>query len=336
MLEQQFGLPIKNTRIRWIDMKFDRRSNLKTLRYLQELSAISREYDLFISNSYSSLVPGRARVNLYSCMFPWVFNRQAGWLKRLARSPLYHRFLGSYEIFLSISQYTQKWVDEYWGVNSFVLYPPVRREKAAIPAQKENIVLNIGRFFAGGHNKKQDAMARAFIEMHEHGWTGDWRLVLAGRKHTDEASSRYIRSIEQMAKGYPIEFRYDIGADEMQNLLDQAKIYWHATGYEELPDLNPEKFEHFGLSTIEAALSGAVPVVFNGGGQPEIVDHARNGFLWETTDDLIKYTRLLIEDDRMWKNLSQAAFDSMEIFSDEKQLRWFKLFLSSYYRFDDR
>jgi hypothetical protein len=48
----------------------------------------------------------------------------------------------------------------------------------------------------------------------------------------------------------------------------------------------------------------------------------------------MSYTRLLIEDEGLWKDLSQAAFDSMEIFSEETQLRWFRLFLGSYYQFE--
>jgi len=126
---------------------------------------------------------------------------------------------------------------------------------------------------------------------------------------------------------------YDTSVDELQNLLDKAKIYWHATGYDEIPNINPEKFEHFGLSTIEAAQFGAVPVVFNGGGQPEIVKHAKNGFLWDTTHELIGYTKLLIENEKVWDDLSNSAFASMKIFSEETQLRWLVLFLSSYYKF---
>jgi glycosyltransferase involved in cell wall biosynthesis len=157
---------------------------------------------------------------------------------------------------------------------------------------------------------------------------------LVGRKHADEPSNSYIQSLEEIARGYPIELRYDTSVGELQNLLDSAKIYWHATGYGETSNINPEKFEHFGLSTIEAALSGAVPVVFNAGGQPEIINHAENGFLWNTTNELIDYTKLLMDNDSVWNDLSSAAFDSMKIFGEEKQLRWFVLFLSSYYKFE--
>jgi O-antigen biosynthesis protein len=333
MLEREFDLSIKNTTIRLVNIDFNKKTSLRSLLYTHELSSITKEYDLFINNTYSSLVPAYAKVNIYSCMFPLNLDRPVTSLMALFRRLFYKSFLKSYDIFLSISQYTQKWVDEYWKVNSFVLYPPVKTKGVSINSHKENIIIHVGRFFAGGHNKKQDIMLKTFIELYDKGWARDWKLVLVGRKHTDEASSSYIHSLEQAAKGYPVELMYDTSVDELQNLLDRAKIYWHATGYDEISNINPEKFEHFGLSTIEAAQFGAVPVVFNGGGQPEIIKHGKNGFLWDTTDELMSYTKLLIENEKAWDDLSNSAFASMKIFSEETQLRWLVLFLSSYYKF---
>ena len=333
MLEKDFDLSLKNTTVRFIDVD-SMKSFSGYLAFIKKLSSVTREYDLFINNTYSSSVPAQAKVNIYSCMFPlnpgYSLDSLLGWFLR----SFYNRFLRSYDLFLSISEYTQKWVDEYWNVNSFVLYPPVKNKKACGSKYKNNIIINIGRFFASGHNKKQDIMVKAFIEMYDQGWARDWKLVLVGRKHDDRESSRFVQALEEIAKGYPIEFKYDTTVEELQDLLERAKIYWHATGYEELSAKNPEKFEHFGLSTIEAAQLGAVPVVFNGGGQPEIINHAKNGFLWNTMHELTNYSKLLVLNEGTWSALIQAAFDSIEIFSEEKQLRWFALFLSPYYKFE--
>ena len=335
MLERAFDLRLKNTTVRFVNFNFNLNSFIGNLRYTLQLSSLSREYDLFINNTFFSLAPGRAAVNIYYCMFPLNLSYSPSSLLGPLRRRFYNSFLGSYDMVLSISQYTQKWVDEYWDVNSYVLYPPVKNAKKTRNPHKDNMILNVGRFFAGGHNKKQDVLAKAFIEMYEKGLAKDWKLILVGRKHTDEESCKYIQSLEKSVKGYPIELRYDTSTDELQSLLDKAKIYWHATGYDEISNLNPDKFEHFGLSTIEAAQSGAVPVVFNGGGQPEIVQHAKNGFLWNTMAELMEYSKLLMEKDEVWNDLSSAAVDSMKIFEPEKQRRWFTLFLSSYYKFEE-
>jgi len=332
MIEREFDLSLKNTTVRFENINADQKGFLNRMRWIHKLSSITKEYDLFINNTYGSLLPARAKVNIYSCMFPSKPKHAGTSLMRLSSRLFFNRFLTSYDMFLAISQYTQNWIDNYWKVNSYVLYPPVKTLKNSINRHKDNIIISVGRFFVSGHNKKQDVMAKAFIEMCDKGWTGDWKLVLVGRKHTDEASSRYIRSLEETVKGYPIELRYDISGLELQSLLDRAKIYWHATGYGEVINVSPERFEHFGLSTIEAAQFGAVPVVFNAGGQPEIINHSKNGFLWNTTNELINFTKLLMEDGSVWNNLCSATFDSMKILGEEKQLQWLALFLSSYYK----
>jgi len=334
MLEEGFGISLKNTAVRFANIDVNQKGFIGRMRNIYKLSSITKEYDLFINNTYSSSLPARAKVNIYSCMFPMKFEHSGSSLIGLFRKLFFNKFLMSYDMFLAISQYTQNWIDNYWKVNSYVLYPPVKIEKKSINRNKDNIIINVGRFFVSGHNKKQDVMVKAFIEMCDKGWAGDWKLVLVGRRHFDEASSRYVQSLEDAAKGYPIELRYDANAGELQNLLDRAKIYWHATGYGEVSNIYPERSEHYGLSTIEATQFGAVPVVFNAGGQPEIINHAKNGFLWNTTNELIDYTKLLMDNDSMWNDLSSTAFDSMKIFGEEKQLRWFVSFLSSYYKFE--
>jgi len=53
--------------------------------------------------------------------------------------------------------------------------------------------------------------------------------------------------------------------------------------------------------------SGCVPVVIGKGGQPEIVAHGRNGFLWHTMEELKALTWRLIEDVALRQDLAGAA-----------------------------
>ncbi|HNJ41416.1 MAG TPA: glycosyltransferase, partial [Acidobacteriota bacterium] len=63
--------------------------------------------------------------------------------------------------------------------------------------------------------------------------------------------------------------------------------------------------------TVEAMSAGAVPVVINAGGQRESVCHARNGFLWNTLDEMLELTQSLILDRELLERLgSQAMVDS--------------------------
>jgi glycosyltransferase involved in cell wall biosynthesis len=188
----------------------------------------------------------------------------------------------------------------------------------------------VGRFFAGGHNKKQDVMINAFIEMQKKGWAKGWSLILVGRRHNDYASEKFVESLENLIDGYPIKLHYDLSYDELITYLNKAKIYWHATGFGENIFLNPEKFEHFGLSTIEAMQYGVVPVVYNAGGQPEIVRHGENGFLWNDTYELICYTKYLCQSESLWTQMSLKAKMKLHKHNSDEQYKWLREFLSVY------
>ncbi len=102
---------------------------------------------------------------------------------------------------------------------------------------------------------------------------------------------------------------------QLQKQYGQAKIYWHATGYGINENTNPQAVEHLGISTIEAMSAGAVPIVINKGGQPEIVTHNINGLLWQSQDELINYTNQIIENPKLQHKLAKAAQERSKDFS---------------------
>ena len=40
--------------------------------------------------------------------------------------------------------------------------------------------------------------------------------------------------------------------EELIKLYEKAKIFWHGAGFGENENLNPEKMEHFGITTVSA------------------------------------------------------------------------------------
>jgi glycosyltransferase involved in cell wall biosynthesis len=66
--------------------------------------------------------------------------------------------------------------------------------------------------------------------------------------------------------------------------------------------------------------AGCVPVVINKGGQPEIVEHGVSGFVWNTVEELKRYTSLLAEDECLWAKMSAAAQSRAQAFSRERFL----------------
>ena len=99
----------------------------------------------------------------------------------------------------------------------------------------------------------------------------------------------------------------NVPRDELRSLFAKSKIFWHAAGYGEDDGTDPFQAEHFGISTVEAMAAGAVPVVYDKGGQSEIVEHERSGYLWKRLDELREYTTRLANDEELRARMATAA-----------------------------
>ena len=210
-----------------------------------------------------------------------------------------------YDLRWAISRFTQQWTQRYWALPSSLLYPAVGVENfAALP--KEPWILSVGRFFAGQHNKQHLAMVRIFGELVDEGLRG-WRLYLAGGVTPGAVHDAYLDEVRHAAAGYPITVCPDLPFAALRELYGRSTIYWHAAGYGENETATPVKFEHFGITTVEAMAAGCVPVVIGAGGQRELVHPGIDGFLWHTSADLKMNTRRLIAQPTLATNLSRAA-----------------------------
>jgi glycosyltransferase involved in cell wall biosynthesis len=178
------------------------------------------------------------------------------------------------------------------------------------PLQKKKLILSVGRFDSILHNKRQDILLKAFKQLNE----PSWQLVLAGGSKDQGARAEELRA---MAKGSPVTIVVNPSWDELQRLYGQAQIYWHAAGYGEDLLTQPEKAEHFGITTAEAMSAGAVPVVFAGGGQLEIVTESC-GRVWSETAELVSITRTLIASNNSRRVLAEQAMERAKDFSQEK------------------
>lgn len=216
--------------------------------------------------------------------------------------------LNAYRGIFCNSNFTAKYIQHYWGKQAMVLYPPVE----AIPSRnKKNIILSTGRFVrpGAGRSKRQDAMIDLFIEQEDQ-WEG-WELHLAGYIQDLD----YQKELLEKAKGHRIVFHFNALRPELESLIGEAKLYWHAVGLGLKEEDEPLAMEHFGISTVEAMSAGAVPVVIAEGGQKEIVQHGGNGFLWSNISEWKAQTNSLIADETKLEAMAKAAQLRAEYFS---------------------
>ncbi|MGQ0431987.1 MAG: glycosyltransferase [Microthrixaceae bacterium] len=214
-----------------------------------------------------------------------------------ARLPVLHHlrqptYVDSYTVIAANAEFTQGFVRRWWGVDAEVLYPPVAMQSTGT---KKPIILSVGRFFRAdrGHSKKQLEMVDAFRSICESGVDG-WELHLVGGCSAEDEP--YLNEVIASAAGLPVFIHRDVPGHELRSLYAAASIFWSITGIGEDEREHPARFEHFGITTVEAMSAGAVPVVLAAGGQVEIVRDGVNGAHIRTTQELSDVTAALIAD----------------------------------------
>jgi glycosyltransferase involved in cell wall biosynthesis len=265
----------------------------------------SKDFDIFINNCYQSNLPSPIKRGVYMCMFPQrlqgtqpnaspikkLYVGLATRLSRMVLHPGYKNPIDTYQVITANSAYTQGFITSRWHKDSDILYP-ICENMHEDGIAKEKIILSVGRFFANdgeSHHKRHDALLATFARMkdlHEKGW----QLHLAGSVAEDVGALKYILQLMKSAQDLPVYFHFNSSFKELHRLFNQATIYWHATGYGSDPDLHPEKQEHFGITTVEAMSTGAIPIVINSAGQKESVINGVNGYLWDSLDQLAEET----------------------------------------------
>jgi glycosyltransferase involved in cell wall biosynthesis len=309
------------------------RTSLRRLRNLylaRQAARFTGEYDLFLTMVYVIKARSVARRTVILCQFPyelapimwgqpWIPKPINGWTF-LAYRALLKRVTGD-EIetradVICQSEYVRHFVNEYWHRDAAVLNPPIDiPENDPDWSLKANRIISVGRFFLGGHSKRQDTMIAAFKELCQAGLEG-WELHMAGSVHREHPeSARWYKGIEESVRGFPIVLHPDATYEEVAELYKTGSIYWHAAGFEIDPAAEPAALEHFGMTTAEAMANSAVPVAINAGGQPEVVTNTIDGYLWSSLDELKTRTLELVSDPELRQRLGSQARESSRRFS---------------------
>ncbi len=227
-------------------------------------------------------------------------------------------FLNCYHDIISISEYSRRWIKKYWRRDSKLLFPPVDIENFKA-SEKEKTILSVGRFFPEHHNKKQLELARAFKQLVD-GYPeimGGYRLCLAGGVSDKESHLQYVEKVREESAGYPIEILTNVDWKDLVNIFSKSSIFWHASGMGEDEGKHPEKFEHFGITTVEAMASGCIPIVINKGGQKEIIENGENGFLFSSIEGLKEITIKVCSGEINGEKIKENAIKGATKFSSD-------------------
>jgi GT2 family glycosyltransferase/glycosyltransferase involved in cell wall biosynthesis len=266
-------------------------SHCRMMTYGQFVSGPRPAFMFTLGNHVIPPVAAYGASSWYHCQFP--FPRETSDVQ-------YSRnLLAGYQGIIVNSKYTRKHMlralrkQKLAAAPIEVIYPPVSTVEGNA-AHKRNIILNVGRFFVGGHSKRQDILIETFRTLAARS-NGDLELHLAGSLVPEPPHINYVQELQKRAEGLAVRFHINPTKDALFALYRDAAIYWHGTGLGADIKREPEKAEHFGISIVEAMSAECVPLAFDAGGPREIITNGVNGFLYCNQESLVNFTLQLLD-----------------------------------------
>ena len=282
-----------------------------SIKQAADIRRLSEGSDLFI-NASLKIISGKGKKNICIVHFPFPHTAASGINSRLPffrakASARDYRYGNGYDLYLPNSSFTAGHLKERWHIPESkikVLYPPVRMAECR-GRKNQNQIFACGRF---NREKKTGMLIEAFSSSEF--LSQNATLVVAGTAQGEDP--RFIEGLQKSATGR-VKLVFDPDREELEALYASSGIFWHAMGYGEE---EPVRFEHFGITTVEAMSAGCVPVVINKGGQKEIVTEDC-GYRWDTPEELVERTEFLIRNPGEAERLRANSMARSRIFSKE-------------------
>jgi alpha-1,2-mannosyltransferase len=259
-------------------------------------------HDLVLSTQDIGYVPSTAAPVIQYCYFPEYFSH----LQIGASSPvwrIYYRPASAYYRnrvhrvgrLLSVSDFTQVFIEKRWKRDSTTLYPPCPVETfsgLSKTQSRENLVVTVGRIVP-------EKRFHLFVELAR--IVPETKFVAIGSLSSENSSY-----LERLRRAAPPNVSFVLAPlRKVKEILGRAKAYVHCA-----------ENEHFGITIVEAMAAGCVPIVHDSGGPKEIVTEDV-GFRWLDLSTAARQITAVAESDQLWRGLSAASSVRARLFRPE-------------------
>lgn len=307
--------PYSAVRVHQIGREFGFDELVATPSNLDAVDPGSMELGIVVGNAIAPPIPAFARRNVYHCQFPFFVPDEY----IAEHGPM----LGGFDEIWVNSEFTRRYTLGIAGAYGLecppvrIVHPPASWPGAdpGIPWTQRRTILSVGRFFAEGHNKRQDVVIDVVRELVTRGRPVE--LALAGSVHTVAESRQRFAELVAMADGLPVRFHPNAGRRRLAELYASSSVLVHATGYGLDPIEHPERLEHFGIAPIEAASFGCIPVVYGEAGPAEVVAILGAGRTFHPIGECADQICDLLDHPDASSALSETVRSRSEIFSSE-------------------
>ncbi len=204
-------------------------------------------------------------------------------------------------ITLANSYWTAKEIKKAYGIESIVIYPPVKDDFSVIPWEdKENAFICAGRIDPGKNIERNIEIIKEVRKKFP-----GIKLYIAGIL----GEKAYYNRIKRLAENNFewVLLKENLSKKEFYKLLSRVKYGIH--GMDE---------EHFGIVVAEMVKAGVVPFVPNGGGQVEIVKENQNLVYNSKEEAVEKIINILESSSFLQKNLQEELKEHGKNFSEKK------------------
>jgi len=215
-------------------------------------------------------------------------------------------------LILTNSNFSRKAIKKYTGKDSVVVYPPVDIKTFAIATKsekRENLIVSCGRYSA---EKNYEFVLKVAEKLREKA-----KFIIIGSVSGRVSRDYYekLSQIKRKKKLDNVELLRNVSFGDLLRIYGKAKIYLHAM-----------KYEHFGISVVEAMAAGMVPVVHRSGGSWEDILEAKqgvHGFSYTTLDEAVGIIKKIISDVDLSKEITSRNTEYIYKFSSEAYKRRF-------------